>query len=152
MNHWVLNLEKNSLLAMCLWCKIFSPSLKAQLSSAQSQIVYNFLKVARARAGCTHCEVHTAVIWPGIVELSGYKDTREERCVCGHVHSRNGPLIKRYKIGVRCMRGLNNPFPALGVDNVHRWFGLGTPSLLLREDAPWKKSGTKKLRVSFFNS
>ena len=44
-------------------------------------------------------------------------------------------------MGAGCMRGLNNPFPAPGAGNVHRWFGLGPPSLLLREaEAPWKKA------------
>ena len=46
-------------------------------------------------------------------------------------------ILDRHKgwnlIGVGYMRGLNNPFPAPGVDNVHRQFGLGPPSLLLRE-------------------
>ena len=37
------------------------------------------------------------------------------------------------------MRGLNNPFPAQGADDVHRQFGLGPLSLLLGEEAPWKK-------------
>ena len=33
---------------------------------------------------------------------------------------------------------LNNPFPAPGADDVHRQFGLGPLSLLLREEAPEK--------------
>ena len=41
-------------------------------------------------------------------------------------------------MGAECMHGLNNPFPAPGVDNVHRQFILGPPSLLLREEAPKK--------------
>ena len=38
------------------------------------------------------------------------------------------------------MRGLNNPFPAPDADDVHRRFSLGPSSLLLREEAPWKKN------------
>ena len=37
------------------------------------------------------------------------------------------------------MRGLNNPFPAPGTEDVHRRFSLGPP-LLLPEEAPWKKT------------
>ena len=35
-------------------------------------------------------------------------------------------------MGAGCKRGLNNPFPAPGADDVHRRFSLGPPSLLLR--------------------
>ena len=43
-------------------------------------------------------------------------------------------------MGAGCMCGLNHPFPAPGADDVHRRFSLGPPSLLLREEAPWKKA------------
>ena len=39
-------------------------------------------------------------------------------------------------MGAGCMSDLNNPFPTPGADSVHRQFGLGPPSLLLREKAP----------------
>ena len=39
-------------------------------------------------------------------------------------------------MGAGCMRGLNNPFPAPGSNYVYRRFGLGSPSLLLREEEP----------------
>ena len=38
-------------------------------------------------------------------------------------------------MGAGCMRGLNNPFPAPGADDVHYRFSLGPPSLL-PEEAP----------------
>ena len=50
------------------------------------------------------------------------------------------------KVWTGCMRGLNNPLPAPSADNVHRWFGLGPPSLLLREEAPGKKDKVLCLR------
>ena len=42
-------------------------------------------------------------------------------------------------LGAEWMCGLNNPFPAPGADAAHRWFGLRPTSLLLTEEAPWKK-------------
>ena len=46
--------------------------------------------------------------------------------------------IKFWRVGAGCMRGLNNPFPAPGEDDVHRQFSLG-PLSLLPKGAPWKK-------------
>ena len=49
-----------------------------------------------------------------------------------------------------CMRGLNNPFPSPVADDVHRRFGLGPPSLLLRE-APWKKVPKFRIGSIYFD-
>ena len=46
--------------------------------------------------------------------------------------------ITTVSMSAGCMRGLSNPFPAPGVENVLRQFGLWPPLLLLREEAPWK--------------
>ena len=50
----------------------------------------------------------------------------------------SGVLRIVFLMGAGCMRGLHNPFPAPRVENVHWRFGLGPPSLLLREETPWK--------------